>query len=352
MLTLPFLVLIFSCSAMDLIMEIRGIEEPDSVVFIYDDLAVIGGKNGTALWSLIINEERAYLAKAKTAGLTLSNNRFNIGLLNKKQLTVFGNTGNKKWKKKRINKNTACAFSPVDNILFTYYKGYFSFHNYVTNISYTKKIPSQSLSHKACIACHPAGKELVYTSSDKILSTIQLDEYCNTKGLLTAQNYIIDVTYSPNGEFIAVNDHDHGCFIYNRKTKESTYLKNGYNKHCVAMTFHPQLAILALLMTNNAIQYWNYKTKRIVASRVHTVRNHIRSIPITQRLHFSPNGKQLIVAFNDRCTVLRAPQNNIIQQYWLFKKMGLPRDLIKIIFGKMISFSGLYHFNLVELSLT
>lgn len=343
----------FSCTAMDQIMEIKAIENPHSVGFLFDDSVVIAGENGAIIWSLIINKERACLDKKKVTNLTISDDRFNIGLLSKKQLAVFGNAGDRKWKHKPIDKQSALAFNPTDSQLITYNKGQLTFHNYSSKISYTKKVLFEKLTHNSCLACHPAGKEFAYPSSGRVLSSVQLDIDSYAKGILTAQDSIIDVAYSPDGNVIAVNDCHNGCFIYDTHTKTSHYLQNGYIKLCVGMAFHPKLSILALLMTNNAIQYWNYKTKKFVALRLHTVRNHIRLIPITQRLHFSPDGKMLIVAFNDRCAVLRVPQNNIIIRYWLLRKMLNPvPELVTTILQKIDSLSGLYQFKLTELSLT
>ena|SRR5581483_11649916 len=124
------------------------------------------------------------------------------------------------------------------------------------------------------------------------------------------------------------------------------------NAQCTAMAFHPQQNVLATLFDNHELHYWDCKkinwstTKnkdKIKPYRTITLPEHCKAPTSTcyNGLSFSPNGKYLILALQDRC-ILRniawdlcsaEKQKSLILVYWALRNQTdetlLPQEIIQ-----------------------
>lgn len=124
------------------------------------------------------------------------------------------------------------------------------------------------------------------------------------------------------------------------------------NAQCTAMAFHPQQDVLATLFDNHELHYWDCKkinwstTKnkdKIKPYRTITLPEHCKAPTRTchNGLSFSPNGKYLILALQDRC-ILRnivwdlcsaEKQKSLILVYWALRNQTdetlLPQEIIQ-----------------------
>jgi len=249
-----------------------------------------------------------------------------------------------------VNAHSSIIFSPKDPIVFAYFPGKLTSYNYVTKSLKTCDVTSNITFLTTQVSCHPIENRLLYASSINTLSCIQYNNNYRTDPVYTTkEDCIVFGTYSPDKNSIFINHYCGGCCMYDQSTKlYSTLLKNLCD-NTVAVDFHPYRPILAMLIDTGEVQYWNYKTKEIVA-HIHTNNNNalITYPNVTQRLTFSPNGEKLAIALTDKCLVLNVLQSNLVIIYWLFKHYKIPRELIKHILQKYILTSESYNPNLAE----
>ncbi|HLC07273.1 MAG TPA: WD40 repeat domain-containing protein [Candidatus Babeliales bacterium] len=338
------------CSAMDCLAEITYIPNPTCVAFLDDYRVVIGGDRCITL--NLINAKTRQLDPTQIFHITLSNDGTRFALSSRKKLAIFSTfTEKQRWKQKPLTEGSAIVFSPTGSSLFAYFPGKLTSYNWFDKELETHGVQSFTQFPTVLISCHPTEKKLLYPSSANTLSTIDPDNDYAIEKVCTTKDPVIAGTYGPDGNIIAVNNHYRGCCLYNPKTKYCCNLLLNIYENIVGIAFHKSRPILVVLIDNNAIQYWNYRTNALIATRTGTTdpQDWIDYPYLTQRLAFSPNGEKLIVALKNKCLVLQVPKNNIIMLYRLLKHHGILPEIIKLILYKLALFFKFHQINFAEL---
>jgi WD40 repeat protein len=351
LIVMHILTLHLSCLGMNCFKEITLVNNPVSVAYLDDHRLVIAGDRCVLI--NFINDEVRKLNNEKIFHLALNKNRTRFALLNEKQLVVYSAFNLKKIKStKEVSPLSSIIFSPNRNIIFAYFPGKLTLFNYVTKLLQNCGIQSFIQNTTTQISCHPTKNILLYSRTENILSSMHftLDHKCTIEDIYNAkEDVLLGGMYSPDGNFIFINNFHNGCYIYDPLTKFSYKLFKSIRDNPIAVDFHPYRPILAMLIDNSDIQYWNYKIKDLIG-RVQTIKNtsRITYSNTIGRVAFSPNGNKLAIALNDKCIILNVPQNNFFIVYWLFKYYGIPRELISFMIQKYIETCGLQDSNLIE----
>ena len=195
---------------------------------------------------------------------------------------------------------------------------------------------------------------------------------------------MLDCKYNYNGSLIAFNDSIYKCRIFDRTSKKLTSLIipdtnniGGTNETVHGMAFHPARSILATFSlidsnknksknkkkketTYTLIRYWDALTQKIIISTYlaeHTEQSSINHSIFgfsTNRINFSPDGTQLIIALINKYIVLKAPFDIVYQPgtknkcilTWLILKNYfyngrdfLPSDIRRILIYNLLALS-------------
>jgi len=225
--------------------------------------------------------------------------------------------------------------------------------------------------NKSSYTSHPKEKELLFITDNNVITILR---YMQSRLIFSTKENIAFCKYSPDGLLIAVNHGENGCSILdpsigNHKEIGDSFLNpkvgsykwlidNDKNKpQCTAMAFHPTTSTLATLsMHGGTIYYWNFTTQQLITTTSLTVAeeecNFISpEYPLNQRLDFSCDGTQLIVALNDKCLILEVPfkifKDKCIFIYWLLKNYQrnqifhtIPDDIIALLMHNLLETSN------------
>lgn len=340
------------CHAADIITEIIAVKKPTSVIFIDNVRYVVAG-DGCIFVDLIKRENRI-LDTTQTYHVALNKNQTRFATSSKKKLAIHSAfTGEEIWRTKPIFPNSTLAFSSIDPILFAYSPGSLTAYKYLEKKIDFQHIPSLVELPTALIACHPTEKKLLYPSSETTLSTIDFDDCFTIKLMCTTKEALLFGTYSPDGNYIAINN-DHKCCLYQPDMHFCYPIPDRmYRAKTISLAFHPYRPILAILLDNNALKYINYKTKELIAIRMRSpnAKDWIKNLHPTERLSFSPKDR-LMIALKDKCLIMHVPKNNILAIYHMLKTHKILPDLIKFIFHKIAFLFKFHHINFIELMKT
>src|SRR5438309_11514212 len=102
---------------------------------------------------------------------------------------------------------------------------------------------------------------------------------------------------------------------------------------------------LALLSHDNVIQYWDYLSRKVVATTRALAENILININKykrpTKRLAFSPDGSQLALALKNKWSVIDVPNNNnnLLMIYYLLHTNQIPNEVINAIIQSIVTLS-------------
>lgn len=179
---------------------------------------------------------------------------------------------------------------------------------------------------------------------------------------------IISAEYDKNGDKFAINTKCKGIVIV-KLDKDTTPLSYSYfdknaeeNSNSLspyqAMQFHTNNITLALLTSNNVVEYWNSLSGKKITEDViklpesspHTSSTINDEFPL-QRLSISPNGKKILIALNKYCFILDVPFYAIFQgdslhqiitaylslkEYVVVRGGDIPNDVLYLLFRKYL----------------
>jgi WD40 repeat protein len=227
----------------------------------------------------------------------------------------------------------------------------------------TKNILSTSINknlYPSPICLHPTKKQICSQSDDTIyLYDYDPEEnnYKRTAPLKKCDE--IDhpsIKYSPNGSLIALGDENNIEIInilFNYNIPSITYtVKNTEDNFYHTIQFHPNNAILAAVLTTQSdfikLHYLESNKEHIFAeSRLSIPNNSYYERQRNEAISFSPNGKYIMIQFNNQCVILSVPTTVIYHPkgshsktflaYCLLKELNvyhnnlLPYDVIQLI---------------------
>jgi WD40 repeat protein len=339
---------------MDIFKEITTVKNPTSVAFIDDFRVVIGGDK-CVIETLFNPDSVQIIDKSPIFHIAMNKNQTRFAVSSEKKLAVYGFNGKQLWLQHTpLSSHATLEFDAISPILFAYVPGRLTTYNYVEKTVETHAIPSYFEYPSAPISCHPTQQKILYPSSENTFSTIHCARQYTIKLGCTTHEPIVSGTYNSDGDRINVIYDQQGFSIYNPITNFRYNIPiTKYPKKVIAAAFHPHYLIIAVLFDNNALQYWNYKTMELLADRLHSQKKcdwFDDLYPTTERLSFSPDGKKLIVAFKNKCTIFHVPcRTFILIIYWLFKKHQLPVELIRPLIDLCFRTCQFHNYNLAEL---
>jgi WD40 repeat protein len=159
--------------------------------------------------------------------------------------------------------------------------------------------------------------------------------------------------YSGDGRALAFKEeHTDSYFIYNHNTNPSSAYEIDKGQDA---TFHPHNNLLALLLDDDSIEFYNYETLTLIAktSSLLVLQNllpiKMQNYNNAKKLAFSPNGTEFIVTSLTKCYRINTLQNNLFEICYVLSN-SLPKDLVKIILQQIVPHSSLVYINLAELS--
>ena len=337
-------------------MIIKDIKKPVSVAWINDYEYAIGGKNGcirsqysenTPIINkkIITEEEVDHIAinKDKTLlGMSLrSKDRGKQVLYNLEQNIVSDIPSNIL----SDHFHVPIVFSTTHNSLLAYNKG-----DLIRYDCTNKTIKEDTVQWTPgaytlpFVDHHPTQNKFLYPSKSKELTIISIEDALTIQTTIICDKSIETAKYSPNGKFIAIKDLNNQYFICTLNTNKDhidAHALTHDNKKYVACAFHPRESIIALLSTDAHIQYFNYMTRKCIAS-IKTIPHkesayifHFIS-PIDSSKRLDICSQKLIAALDDECNIIDIPQNNVFNAYkWLLKKEILT-ELRMYIFSLLI----------------
>jgi WD40 repeat protein len=243
------------------------------------------------------------------------------------------------------------SFSPVDpHTVYAYYKGLLTLYHSTKPLQLFR-IPCDTANaiESNKIMWHPTKTEFLYPSGKQTISVIQPDNKYKIKDniIFLKNNNISVAQYSHDATIIAIKDNYRKCCLYDL-INNSFYHFTSSKYHSIV--FHPKNSMIALLTHSGAIEYWNYKTKNIIA-KTHNYHNNSSTRKLfsrTKRLDFSDDGKYLAIGLAHTWLVLHVPTNNLVVMYFLLKK-HVPDDVIKIILHTLAHTLELESLNFLEL---
>lgn len=343
------------CQGADITKKITAVKNPTSIIALDYAHCVIAGDR-CVVFNFLDPEKSKVLDKTETYHIAINGDQARFAISSKKKLAVYSAfTCKKLWQIKPIFPNSTLAFSSVSPILFAYSPGQLTSYNYVNQTLEYHNIPSQVEFPVSSISHHPTQNKLLYPSSENTLSTIDFDKNHNITLAYTQKKPVISGTYSPDGNWIAINNDFHSYSIYEPDTHFCYCTPpRSFMAKIIAFAFHPHRPILAILFDNNTLRYINYKTKELIGIRMHStkIRKWVNDFALKQRLSFMFDGKKLMIAFKHKCLVLSVPQNNLALIYYALKHNNLIHDIIYLIFGKFARSLNLHSINLIQLGRT
>jgi WD40 repeat protein len=267
-------------------METKNIKKPTAIAFIDKTAVAVGGENGCAVFNSHSKRFIKQLRFATTASLVANQDIIamtdydpNLEIPSHRRLTVFDTKNYKKKWGDRISyaplalncKDNTIIASDNDNINIYYYK---------ENSEHIQQ-NDDSTGHIGVAFYTPASFE--YQLEYKILKPLQ---------------------------YININQTDKLRFISDLTDLQKDALSMFNIKNNTAFTFHPTITLLALLLTNNRVIFWNYATRKFIAITdplSNNIHEEKTKESCTQRLSFSPDGSQLAVALPDLWEIIQTP---------------------------------------------
>jgi len=331
------------------------------------DKIFIAGDDGVHVYN-IHTKTISTLSEKPTIHMAIHPRSMNVSISNETELAVYNtSTEEKKWSTQaplHLWNTTPITFSSTDDTVYSYKKGLFTIYS-------SKKIPFKTFNvplgkkpaYCVQIACHPHKKEFLYPSNEQTVSIVKPNRFREIKEIITSEqsSYIFSALYNHDASIIAMLDTHGTCCLYNTANYSIDLLQHEsststFSNYYISMAFHPHKNILALLTDNQTIQYWNYKTKQLIAitknylPKAHHEYSDIISFSRNKRLDFSPDGNLLAVAFPHACYQLEGVSlfDRFVLLFFILKRRELPRDVIDIILRIILQLE-LQYFNFFEL---
>src|SRR5438445_3192641 len=322
-----------SCRAM----EITTITKPSSIAFPENNTVVVGGKGGCGIFN---SESQDLIHQLTTDDIThLVTGNHIIAFREENILTFYDKkTGKRSWTASFMRQINPLTLK--NNTVFIYdcssLKSFNHTQEAVSIVHTDCQIKTSEEYKNALISCHPQTNTILYCSNDKTLSIAQPDSDPVVKiNLNTNLTLCRGGEYSANGTTIVFGDNDNKYFIYDLLDKNKfAYELTADNKKYVAAAFHPFMHFLALLSHDNVIQYWDYLSRKVVATTRALAENILININKykrpTKRLAFSPDGSQLALALKNKWSVIDVPNNNnnLLMIYYLLHTNQIPNEVI------------------------
>jgi len=208
-------------------------------------------------------------------------------------------------------------FSSLDNVVLL---GYTKWNNIVREYGYIIEkynykencYTEHSFSNPAPFACHPTKQQVCVACNFQKPAIYSIDNFSVIKtmplsDLMAHTNSYTLCEYSPNGSFIATGN-DMFLYIWNLRTEKASMLPVVERENIQKIAFHPNNIILTLLSLNHhscsIIRYWDLLTRKPIKEM-----QPLKGIGLD--LSFSPDGKKIVVAFNNRCVIYPVPHEVI-----------------------------------------
>jgi WD40 repeat protein len=161
----------------------------------------------------------------------------------------------------------------------------------------------------------PNRDAIIYQADKNKYSFYNLNQINETPRRYSNDKNIIGIICHPKKPFLALS-HNNGCIVIDSDENKFSelYYNNSFplkdSPHSVpfpSMTFNTD-QILALLSWENTIQYWNYKTEKLVAvTPLDPSEKLDPQIKLTKRLSFSVDETYIAVALKNKCFILPLP---------------------------------------------
>jgi len=295
-----------------IIKKLTAIEYPICVKYLTKALVVVIG-DGCSIVNLLTNEEKK-ISKFGCSYLAVHPTGKKIAFSHHKTVEIYNTETNKnEWVSKEKYPIQSCDFSLDGNTLFLCLNEDHKGNNVITKRNYLENscgdddIRSSAL---ATIAFHPKqqimymtemwGNVSIYQSSNlslepKVIKLLHYNNPCQHSSQISPDGLI--VVGDSDGQYISfINQNLDGC----------VNIESERNEVFIRMLFYPRGLVLAtsslLKMINKHImRYWDAKTLQLI----HTTQP--LKCDRDYDFAFSPDGKEIIIAFEEECLMFQVP---------------------------------------------
>lgn len=343
-------------------MEKDKIIKPRFCLFPCNKKVVIAGENGWTIFNVSSKKNLLEkIQKHKIKDLAINENLLAVTteMSDDKQYRLYIYSINEKGINLAWSLKSPSPISPIaasNHTVFSYHENKLKLYDYRDKQKMLITIPYDNTAHTIPhISCHPTKTEFIYPSSKTTLCIVQPHNDTLVKMHLTTDLSLCDgADYNPNGTMLAIKANLWRYFICDIEHNDPyAYELSSNDAIYVSSIFHPYYYIFLLLSDDNIIEGWDYMRRALLFTTYplkkaqHTrINPHIHS----KRLAISPDGMQLLVALEDKWSIIPIPQNNLFTIYTLLYKKNLPKNLKKRVIRTIIGTTNFSQFNITELS--
>jgi hypothetical protein len=181
------------------------------------------------------------------------------------------------------------------------------------------------------LSCHPYKNEVAYVRGEGcvVISNLENNNDCHLQ-----RGNLIAVEYSFDGEYFALNDRRTGWgFISHPTQNKSNFIERfGCNDNFfhLSIAFHKNNILAAMLTRNGTVQFIDYKKNTELKEINFEEKIICKDSYIPKLLAFTPDGKKLVIAINNKYFVYPLPldliymgtyKERFIQARWFLKNV-------------------------------
>jgi len=300
------------------------VQKPHLVAILDKEKGFIGGENGFELINLNTNEsikKECFEGGVYDVATNPPKTKFGI-TVEGKVIRYNAHFNEKEWEEDtHVQGYNSLSFNSQDENQMITHICTTNLHDGITCLSPNLAVISHSPGYHICspIYCHPTESVVVWITEHHALE--------ETTSLLRRR---IDIPednvgqYTPDGSILLNGNNDAGthhvvCLLSEHWTDQSkiTEYRLSEDSGLFSEIIFYSKNIIALLLKNSSIEYWNYKKKTLLATTA-TIVQHKSTLhaerPLGKRIAFFPNGLYCLVALSDDCYIVPVPTEIIFKK--------------------------------------